>query len=64
MTIDTQEVLRYIKAQHSLFDAMYSSKVGGADFNEGIMAGLDLVKAFVENYENHEGKTIAQSMGE
>ena len=58
MTIDTGEVLSYIKSQEDIFEITKS--LLGSDFNNGILQGLALVKEFITIYEKKEGEEIAK----
>ncbi len=60
MNIETRELIRYIEQQKQIFKML-----GGAlysEFNDGVIQGLSLVKAFVELYENREGAEIAEAL--
>lgn len=56
MTIDTQDILRYIEAQKQIF------KNFPTEFSNGIIEGMNLVKAFVSHYEYMEGNAIDSSL--
>lgn len=60
MDINTQELLQYVKQQKQVFKML--GETLNSQFNEGIIEGLNLVKTFVEIYENKEGAAIAEAL--
>lgn len=59
MTIDTREVVEWAEKEKALFKAMDYT-----EFNDGLIAGLDMTLAFIQLYEKHLGENIAKDAGE
>ena len=52
MKIDIESLSSYIKVQEKTFEITKS--IIGNDFNQGILEGLGLVKAYLEQFKKHE----------
>lgn len=56
MQIDTNSVLNYIENQEQIFNML--NKSIPSDFNKGILEGFNLIKTFIELYEEKEGEEM------
>ena len=60
MNIESNEVKQYAEQQIKIF-----KELGGvlySEFNDGVVVGLELVKTFINLYQNKEGVAIAEAL--
>ena len=58
MTIDTQDVARFLQEIKKQYEALAYS-----EFNDGVRAGMEIALQYIKLYEEREGTNIAKERG-